>query len=111
MNKKYPVQRNLDGVFYRQKRGKKFCSICFTDLTQEEQQEILKEYSPAQLCRMAYLMADVIKKIDEQIDCTDEEKEEIFKDADRQQFLDAVHLMATYARKYGDVLDICTANE
>lgn len=112
MGKIYPVQRDLDGVYYRQKRGKKFCNVCFTDLTKEEQEEILKKYDTKQLCRMAYLMADTICKIDEQItNITAEEKDAIFKDTDREKFLAATHLFADLARKYGDVLDISSSAE
>ena len=112
MNKNYPVQRDLDGVYYRQKRGKKFCNVCFTDLTKEEQEEILEKYDVKQLCRMAYLMADVIRKVDEQItNITVEEKDAIFKDADREKFLAATHLFADLARKYGDVLNISSNAE
>ena len=35
------MNRNLDGVYFRIKRDEKFENICFSDLTEEEKDEVL----------------------------------------------------------------------
>ena len=35
------MNRNLDGVYFRVKRGNKYESICFSDLTEVEQDEVM----------------------------------------------------------------------
>ena len=37
------MNRNLDGVYFRVKRDDKWQNICFTDLTNEETDTILKD--------------------------------------------------------------------
>ena len=36
------IQRNLDGVYFRMKRGDKYMNVCFSDMTEDEQDEVLK---------------------------------------------------------------------
>ena len=38
------MNRNLDGIYFRIKRNNKYESICFSDLTEDEMDEILKPY-------------------------------------------------------------------
>ena len=40
--KVYPVQRKLDGCYFRVRRNDKLVSVCFSDLTAEEQDEVMK---------------------------------------------------------------------
>lgn len=35
------MNRNLDGIYFRIKKGEKFENICFSDLTEEEKDEVL----------------------------------------------------------------------
>ncbi len=59
----YPQKRNLDGMFFRTKRGKKWENICFTDLTKEEQERVLEEKN-VEWCRiMAMELARVIREM------------------------------------------------
>lgn len=37
----YPVQRDLDGAYFRVKRDGKFCDVCFSDLNDEEMDAVL----------------------------------------------------------------------
>ena len=37
-HKNYPIVRDLDGIYYRVERDGKYYSLCFTDLTADEQQ-------------------------------------------------------------------------
>ena len=109
----YPVQRNLDGVYYRQKRDNKWTNVCFTDMTHEEQDEILKKYDVRQLIRMAYIMADVVKNIDEQVQPSDKEWEAVLNnwDIDSDVMTDIVWMFTGIARNLGDVLDLKTGDK
>ncbi len=51
----YPKQRELDGVYTRVERNGHWCSVCFSDLTDEEQDkymETLDETSLKLLCKV-----------------------------------------------------------
>ena len=39
-----PIPRELDGIYYRVERDGKWCNRCFTDLTTDEQEEMIKKY-------------------------------------------------------------------
>ena len=39
----YPVRRDLDGCFFRVNRDSKWLSLCWTDLTTEERENIMEE--------------------------------------------------------------------
>ena len=39
------MNRNLDGVYFRIKRDDKWQNICFSDLTEDERQEMMKNRS------------------------------------------------------------------
>ncbi len=104
----YPVQRDLDGVYYRQKRDGKWTNVCFTDMTDEEQSAVLEKYDVRQLTRMAYLMADVVKTIDEEMQPSDKEWEAMLNECniDSDTMNDIVYIFAGIARVFGDVLNI-----
>lgn len=57
------MNRNLDGIYFRVKRGEKFESICFSDLTEEEREQVCKDFSAEQFKTLAYHLADQIKLI------------------------------------------------
>ena len=42
----YPIQRNLDGVYFRVERDGKWLNLCLTDLTLDEMSEILQDRDP-----------------------------------------------------------------
>ena len=65
-NEKYPVERELDGFYYRVKRGEKFVNRCFTDLTDEEQTEFISRYEKEGLMRMCKTLASVLRQIGDQ---------------------------------------------
>jgi len=69
-NTKYPLERNLDGIYYRLDREGKAHNKCFTDLTMEEQNNILEGYEKDQLIRMCQLLAGTIRQIGDQLDIT-----------------------------------------
>ena len=71
----YPIERNLDGVYFRVMRNGKGFSICFTDLTAEEQDNILSGYEKDQLLRMCKILAEALRQMGDQLDivCNDEQ--------------------------------------
>lgn len=69
MNKTmYPVERNLDGVYFRVDRNGRRESICFSDLTTEERTNVLNGYSVASLTRLCLHLADTIRQIGDTLD-------------------------------------------
>jgi len=83
-DKSYPVERELDGIYYRVKRNDKYFSLCFSDLTDEEQQEFLNRLDISGLQRMCKLLSGALRMIGDQLDlfrstdfedCSDEEKD------------------------------------
>ena len=45
----YPVKRNLDGCYFRVTRDDKVENVCFTDLTPEEREKIIRDRSADEL--------------------------------------------------------------
>lgn len=65
---KMKKQRNLDGCYFRVKRGDKYESVCFSDLTAEEREEICKDRPAEWLKSLAYHLADTIQIIGDEFD-------------------------------------------
>lgn len=61
------MNRNLDGVYFRVKRDDKWQNICFTDLTEEETEEILKGKSDTWLWSLLDIMFGVYQNIKKQL--------------------------------------------
>lgn len=57
------TNRNLDGCFFRVRRGEKYEDLCFTDLTCDEQETVLKDRSPEFIVGLALHLAEVLRKI------------------------------------------------
>ncbi len=38
----YPIERELDGIYFRINRNGNWHNICFTDLTKSEREELIK---------------------------------------------------------------------
>lgn len=64
------MNRNLDGIYFRVKRGEKFENVCFSDLTEEEREEICKDRPAIWFKGVAYHLADQLKLIGEEFDIT-----------------------------------------
>lgn len=58
-----PIPRELDGIYYRAERDGKWCNRCFTDLTTDEQEEMIKKYDAEGLKRMVMLLAKILRDI------------------------------------------------
>lgn len=59
----YPTERELDGIYYRVERNGKWHNLCFTDLTTDEQEEMIKKYDAEGLKRMVMLLAKILRDI------------------------------------------------
>lgn len=62
------MNRNLDGVYFRVERGGKWQSICFSDLTEDEMDDILRDKKEEWLRNMCKVLGKTIKNIGEQLD-------------------------------------------
>lgn len=75
------IKRNLDGVYFRIQRDGKWDSICFTDLTEAEMDEVLKNKDKVWVVGLAKILAKTIQNIGYQFnlvgkDSDDEEDNE-----------------------------------
>lgn len=65
------MNRNLDGCYFRVKRDDKWQSICFSDLTEDERDELFEnreERSALWWKSLAYHLADRLKTIGDELD-------------------------------------------
>lgn len=60
--------RNLDGFYFRVERNGKWQSICFSDLTEDEMREVIKNKSTDWLQNLAIGLGKVIRDIGDQLD-------------------------------------------
>ena len=69
-NKKqtYPVKRNLDGCYFRVCRDGEWQSVCFTDLTEAEQTNILDARGEDWIISLLRHLADRIRLIGDELD-------------------------------------------
>ena len=63
-----PVVRNLDGAYYRVIRNEKCCSMCFSDLTKEEQHEVTARYDLDSMRRLCEVLCDSLRQIGDELD-------------------------------------------
>lgn len=62
------MNRKLDGVYFRIKRDDKWQNICFSDLTEDEMDDVLKDRDPEWLKSMCVILGKTIKKIGDDLD-------------------------------------------
>ena len=62
------MNRNLDGIYFRIKRNNKYESICFSDVTEDEMDEILKDRDIKWLKSLAKMLGRTIREIGNQFD-------------------------------------------
>ena len=68
------MDRKLDGVFFRVKRNDKFENVCFSDLTSEQMDEVLKGRSEGWLKDMCKFLGNRIHEIGDELDLKMEEE-------------------------------------
>ena len=61
-------KRNLDGVYFRVQRDDKWDNVCFSDLTDTEKVEVMKNRDPEWLKSMCIILANTIRKIGDEFD-------------------------------------------
>lgn len=63
----YPVERDLDGIYFRVKRGDKYQSLCWTDLTADERKKCQpsdeEEWALSWWKTMAEHLTDMLRSI------------------------------------------------
>ena len=74
MNHNFPERLELDGVFFRVNRNNKYFNICFSDLTETEQNEILEKMTPSELKRMCIILAKTLRSLGEEGDTISHEE-------------------------------------
>lgn len=62
------IKRNLGGCFFRVRRREKYEDLCFTDLTRDEQETVLKDRSPEFIVGLALHLAATLRKIGDEFD-------------------------------------------
>ena len=62
------IQRNLDGVYFRMERDGKWTNVCFSDLTEEEMDKVMKDKEGEWLKRLCKHLARALKSIGDQLD-------------------------------------------
>lgn len=54
-------QLDLDGIYTRVKRNEKYCTLCFTDLTHDEQIYFLSKLSNDSLMQVCIYLGDLVR--------------------------------------------------
>ena len=62
------IKRDLDGVYFRVKRGNKWDNVCFTDLTDDELEQVVGDRSRAWWEGLAFHLRDRLRFIGEELD-------------------------------------------
>lgn len=62
------MKRNLDGVYFRVKRGDRYENVCFSDMTTEERDAVLVNRPVEWWKSLAYILGDVIRRIGDELD-------------------------------------------
>lgn len=60
--------RNLDGIYFRVERNGKWEDLCFSDMTEDEQREVLKDKPIGFITEVALEMAKRLHEIGDQLD-------------------------------------------
>lgn len=79
------IQRNLDGVYFRINREGEWINICFSDLSTEEKEEVVADWSRDQIKRLAFVMADALRTLGDQLDLIRVD-EELLQEYDDMRF-------------------------
>lgn len=70
------TKRELDGVYFRVKRGKHWESICFSDLSDEEMEKVLEGHSVEWLKSTCKILGKTIRDIGDSLDLVGWQKDE-----------------------------------
>lgn len=70
------INRELDNIYFRVKRGKHWESVCFSDLSDEEMDKVLEGHSVEWLKSTCKILGRTIKRIGDEQDIVGWQKEE-----------------------------------
>lgn len=70
------TKRDLDGIYFRVKRGKYWESICFSDLSDEEMDKVLEGHSVEWLKSTCKILGRTIRDIGDSLDVAGWQKDE-----------------------------------
>ncbi len=70
------INRELDGIYFRVKRGKYWESICFSDLSDEEMDKVLEGHSVEWLKSTCKILGRTIRDIGDSLDIAGWQKDE-----------------------------------
>ena len=76
INNKYPVPRELDGVYSRVIRDGKPVNRCFSDLTSEEQEHFMQNLDKNGLMTLCNHITEVMRNLADEFDIIRKETEE-----------------------------------
>ena len=62
------MNRNLDGIYFRVKRDEKWDNICFSDMTQDEMENVMNNRDIDWLKSMCVQLGRTIRNIGDQLD-------------------------------------------
>lgn len=68
MEESNTLQRNLDGIYFRIKRNEKWNNVCFSDLTHEEMENVMKNKNRDWLKSFWIQLGRRIKSIGDELD-------------------------------------------
>lgn len=71
------TKRDLDGIYFRVKRGKRWESICFSDLPDEEMDKVLEGHSVEWLKKTCKILGRTIKRIGDDQNIVGWQKDEV----------------------------------
>ena len=62
------MNRNLDGIYFRVQRAGKWDNVCFSDMTQEEMEQVMENRDIDWLKSMCIQLGKTIRNIGDQLD-------------------------------------------
>lgn len=62
------INRNLDGIYFRVERDGKWQTLCFSDLTEEEREEVLKDKSQDFILQLTLILAKRLREVGDKFD-------------------------------------------
>lgn len=68
MNSVNQIKRNLDGIYFRVKRDEKWDNVCFSDMTQDEMENVMNNRDIDWLKSMCVQLGRTIRDIGDQLD-------------------------------------------
>lgn len=64
----YKKNRELDGIYFRVKRNNRWNNICFSDLTENEMNEIMKDKNIDWIKSLCIVLAKMLRHIGDEFD-------------------------------------------